>query len=59
MANSKKEIKCSTIWNKNKMSDLKALIRSQSQKQSEDRKLKNELLAIRYRMEDYHRSSES
>lgn len=47
-----KEVQASTIWNENKMSDLKSFIRFQSQKQSKERKIKNELLAIQYQIED-------
>ncbi|MFT4019068.1 MAG: hypothetical protein QM668_19045 [Agriterribacter sp.] len=49
----KKEIQASEIWNEDKMSSLKSFIRSHSQKQSKERKLKNELLAIQYQIEDY------
>lgn len=48
-----KEIQVSEIWNEDKMTGLKSFIRSQSQKQSKERKLKNELLAIQYQIEDY------
>ena len=48
-----KEIQASAIWNEDKMTELKSFIRSQSQKQTQERKLKNELLAIQYQIEDY------
>ena len=41
------------IWNKEKLSKLKDYILSASKKQSPERKLKNEMLAIKYQMQDY------
>jgi plasmid maintenance system antidote protein VapI len=41
------------IWNEDKRNSLKDFITVHSQKQSKERKLRNELLAIQYRIEDY------
>lgn len=49
----RKEIKVKDIWNDQKQNDLKKFILSQSDKQSRERKIKNELLSIRFQMEDY------
>lgn len=48
-----KEIEITKIWNEEKSSSLKNFIISHSQKQSKERKLRNELLAIQYQIEDY------
>ncbi|HMK07141.1 MAG TPA: hypothetical protein VK476_06405 [Flavobacterium sp.] len=48
-----KEVKESDIWNEGKMNKLREFIVSESQKQSPERKLRNELLSIKYLMEDY------
>ena len=48
-----REIKVKDIWNKQKQNDLKKFILSHSEKQSRERKIKNELLSIRFQMEDY------
>lgn len=48
-----KEIEITEIWNEEKSDSLKDFIISQSQKQSKERKLKNDLLAIQYQIEDY------
>jgi antitoxin HigA-1 len=48
-----KEIEITEIWNDKKSDSLKGFIISQSQKQSKERKLKNDLLAIQYQIEDY------
>ena len=48
-----KEIQTTEIWNDEKRNSLKEFITIHSQKQSKERKLRNELLAIQYRMEDY------
>jgi antitoxin HigA-1 len=50
---SSKEIKAADIWNEDKQKGLKDFILSHSKKQSPERKLRNELLAIQYRLEDY------
>ncbi|GEM_PF-5675958 len=47
-----KEIKASDIWNEDRLKGAKELMLSHSQKQSARRKLRNELLAILYRLED-------
>ena len=49
----RKEIKVKDIWNEQKQNDLKKFILSYSEKQSLERKIKNELLSIRFQMEDY------
>lgn len=48
-----KEIEVTTIWNDEKRDSLKDFIQVHSQKQSKERKLRNELLAIQYQIEDY------
>ncbi|MCP9763075.1 helix-turn-helix transcriptional regulator [Lacihabitans soyangensis] len=48
-----KEIEITEIWNDKKSDSLKDFIISQSQKLSKERKLKNDLLAIQYQIEDY------
>lgn len=48
----RKEIKVKDIWNDQKQDDLKKFILSNAEKQSQERKIKNELLSIRFQMED-------
>jgi plasmid maintenance system antidote protein VapI len=48
-----KKIELEEIWNEQKKRSLKEFVVSQSKKQSPERKLRNELLAIQYRIEDY------
>ncbi|MCF2489201.1 helix-turn-helix domain-containing protein [Dyadobacter sp. CY347] len=48
-----KEIQLSDIWNDEKRTSLKEFITTHSQKQSKEQKLKNELLAIQFKIEDY------
>jgi plasmid maintenance system antidote protein VapI len=48
-----KEIEPNDIWNEGKKNDLKKLILSHSRKQSNERRLRNELLSIQYQIEDY------
>lgn len=48
-----REIQITEIWNEDKRNSLKDFITVHSQKQSKERKLRNELLAIQYRIEDY------
>ena len=40
-------------WNKEKLSGIKQFVQKESAKKTLERKLKNEMLAIRYQMEDY------
>lgn len=47
------EINKSDVWNKDKIEKLKSHILSESQKQPKERILRNELLSIKYKMEDY------
>jgi len=49
----RKEIKVKDVWNERKQNDLKQFILSYSDKQSPERKIKNELLSIRFKIEDY------
>ena len=49
----KNELKENHILEANKLSQLRQFIVSESQKQSKERKLRNELLAIQFQMEDY------
>ncbi len=51
-----KEIQITEIWNEDKRNTLNDFITVHSQKQSKERKLRNELLAIQYRIEDYIKS---
>jgi hypothetical protein len=48
-----KEIQIADIWNEEKDKSLSAFIQSHSEQQSEERKLRNELLSIQYQNEDY------
>ncbi len=48
-----KAIEEQELWDEQKKADLKSFIRSHSEKQSPERKLRNELLAIQYKIEDY------
>jgi len=47
------EITKNDIWNKSKTQKLKDHILSESKKQSTERRLRNELLSIQYKIEDY------
>lgn len=47
------EITPDSLWGEDKMKALQELILAESARQSPERKLRNELLAIRYQMEDY------
>lgn len=53
MSRERKEIQTTHVWNKEKTNALKDFILSHSEKQSKERKLRNELLAIQYQIEDY------
>ncbi len=48
----RKEIIESQGWNEVKMNKLNRFILSESEKQSPERKLRNELLSIKYQMQD-------
>ncbi len=48
-----KELKEDQIWEDDKIDALKKIILAESKKQTPERKLRNELLGIRYQMEDY------
>jgi addiction module HigA family antidote len=48
-----KELKPGEIWSEEKMSKLKDYILAKSKKQSPEQKLKNELLAVKFQMQDY------
>jgi plasmid maintenance system antidote protein VapI len=52
MKNSK-EIQPKDLWNKGNKEDLKNFILSHSKNQSRERMLRNDLLAIKYQIEDY------
>lgn len=47
------EVQIEAIWNEEKSAALKDFIMAHSQAQSKEQKLKNELLAIQYKIEDY------
>jgi antitoxin HigA-1 len=49
----KKELEPNLIWNAEKSNKLKQFIKTESQKQSTERKIRNELLSIQFQMEDY------
>lgn len=51
-----KEIQISDIWNDKKKDDLKKIIKSHSSKQPKEQILKNQLLSIQYKLEDYIQS---
>ncbi|CAN5868804.1 hypothetical protein BH11BAC7_BH11BAC7_13260 [soil metagenome] len=53
LAATPKEVKASAIWSEKKMSTLKDYILAKSKRQSPERKLRNELVAIKFQMEDY------
>ena len=48
-----REIQPADIWGEDKRASLKEFLVVQSQKQSEEQKLRNDLLAIQYQIEDY------
>jgi plasmid maintenance system antidote protein VapI len=48
-----KEISENDIWNKSKVQKLRDHILTESKKQSHERRLRNELLSIQYKIEDY------
>lgn len=47
------EVQIEAIWNEEKSAALKDFIMAHSQAQSKEQKLRNELLAIQYKIEDY------
>lgn len=47
------ELDESQVWNDDKMNQLNEYILSESKKQSPERKLRNDLLSIKYQMQDY------
>lgn len=49
----KKDLELNEIWDKNKLDKLNKFILSESKKQSQERKIRNELLAIQFQIEDY------
>lgn len=50
---SNKELEANAIWNEDKAAKLNHFIIAESKKQSAERKLRNELLAVQFQMEDY------
>jgi len=48
-----KELKESDIWNDDKMNKLREFITTESKKQTPEKKLRNELLSIKYQIQDY------
>jgi len=48
-----REIKAGQIWNEPKMGDLKRFIEVHDSKRTKEQRLKVELLAIQYKLEDY------
>lgn len=51
-----KEIQISEIWNTQKKDDLKKIIRKHAASQSKEKLVKNQLLSIQYKLEDYIKS---
>src|SRR6185312_3736650 len=49
----KKELEENEVWDKDKLSKIREFILSESEKQSSERKLKNEILSIKYQIQDY------
>ena len=47
------EIRAENIWDEKKIEGLKDFILARSNEQSKERKLRNELLSIQYKIEDY------
>lgn len=47
------ELDESQVWNEDKMNQINQYILSESKKQSPERKLRNDLLSIKYQMQDY------
>ena len=54
-----KEILPEQIWNKKKREELRKFIAAESAKQSPEQKLRVELLAIKYKLEDYIEENDS
>jgi plasmid maintenance system antidote protein VapI len=48
-----KELELNQIWDGDKLNKLSQFIVSESQKQSKERRLRNELLSIQFQIEDY------
>jgi len=48
-----KEVHLNEIWNEDKRKSLSEFILSNSEKQTKERKIKNELLSIKFQIEDY------
>ena len=53
------EITEKEIWKKDELDKVKEYILNKSKKQSPERKLRNELLSIQYKMEDYIQNSKT
>ncbi len=53
-----REIVINDIWNKEKVDSVESFITSESRKQSEERLLRNKLLSIKFRIEDYIKAEE-
>lgn len=49
----KKEVQLNSIWNDEKRKSLGEFILANSEKQTKERKIQNELLSIKYQIEDY------
>ncbi len=52
-----KEIQLNDIWNDEKRKSLSEFILSNSEKQTKERKIRNELLSIKFQIEDYIESN--
>jgi uncharacterized protein YpuA (DUF1002 family) len=49
----KTEILPKDIWNEEKLNNVNEFIKNHSDNQSKERKIKNKLLSIQYKLEDY------
>lgn len=52
------EISVQDIWNEDKSNKLKDFILQESKKQSQERRIRNEILSIKYKIEDYIENEE-
>ena len=49
----KREILPQDIWNEEKLKEVNKFVRKQSNEQSKERKLRNRMLSVKYKLEDY------
>ncbi|UZO79991.1 helix-turn-helix domain-containing protein [Aquimarina sp. ERC-38] len=48
-----REIKPENIWNEEKLNSINTFVKQHSENQSKERKIRNKLLSIQYKLEDY------